>query len=119
MQPLPDELSFTEQLLKSLPRATPSAELRERILVQAKKDLEVERRNRQTRWMIFGSAWIFLVCLLLTWTQGIRLKAAAPPASPADFADMQSRGRQVPFFRGDLDLHETVHGDLGIPLELP
>lgn len=119
MQSAPDELSVTEQILKSLPRASPPGELRERILAQAGEYLEAERRRRETRWMVFAAACIFLVCLLLAWTQRIRLNAAGPPPRPADLADMQRWGRQVPFLRGDLDTDEAVHEGLGIPLGLP
>ncbi|MGB9690258.1 hypothetical protein [Thermogutta sp.] len=96
-----EDVNALEQMLMSLPRIPPPRELRGRILAQAEQYLENEKRNRQMRWMIFTAACTFLACLLLAWTQGMRLKVLVPPPSPRDLVEMQSWQQQVRFLQAN------------------
>jgi|GEM_PF-3254133 len=107
MQPLPTELTFVERMVKSLPGPIPPAELRARILEKARMHLENQRRIQQVRLVTFAAAGILFLCMLIAFSQGIRLKVTVLPPKRLDYARVQTMTRETQSLVDEMSLDQA------------
>lgn len=116
MGPLPAELTFIERMVKSLPGPMPPAELRERIFEKARMRLDNQRRIRQERLVTFAAAGILFLCMLIAFSQGIRLKVTVPPPKVLDYAKVQTMTRETQSLVDEMSLDQARREALRLAL---